>query len=122
MVVVAVGMCRRTIVLRRATSSRFRTYSIPVWVSDAKSVAKWVGLRPGRTSRCALQRRQLGGVCLLERLASDQHAVHDDGELWGDGNRDALEAEPLAQLQSRRTHLRRSHSDRLRASNTVAAS
>ena len=59
------------------------------------------------------------GGFLPERFTGDQHAVHDDGELAGDCDRGAFEAEPFSQLQP---HLRRSHSDRLRVRMTVAAS
>ena len=103
MVVFAVGMSRRMMGLRGATSPRFITHSVAVEASDATSVAELVGLRPGRTSRSALRRgraRVSGfGECLPERLAGDQHGVHDNGELAGYSDRRALEAEPLTQLQ-----------------------
>lgn len=104
MVVFAVGMCRRMMGLRGATSPRFITHSVAVKASDATNVAELVGLRPGRTSRSALRRGRARvsdcGACLPERLAGDQHAVHNDGELAGNSDCSALEAEPLSQPQS----------------------
>ena len=40
MVVFAVGMYRRKMGLRGATTPRFMTHSIPVWVSDATNGAE----------------------------------------------------------------------------------
>ena len=103
MVVFAVGMCRRMMGLRGATAPRFITHSVAVEASDATSVAEWVGLRPGRTSRGALRRGRAWvsgcGACLPERLTGDQHGVHDDGEFAGNGDRGTFEAKPLTQLQ-----------------------
>ena len=123
MVVFAVGSCRRMMGLRRATSPRFITHSIPGWVSDATNVAEWVGLRPGRTSRSALRRGR----------ARDQFAAHvslNGSPVIGmlcmmtASLRATATAAGLKPSRSRSCspHLRKSHSDRLRTSNTVAVS
>jgi hypothetical protein len=68
---------------------------------DATVLTEWTSLGPGRDTSSRQRRRRArelggGGHLPIEELAGTEHRMHEDGELAGDSDSGAFEADLLA--------------------------
>ena len=123
MVVCAVGMSRRMMGLRGVTLPRFRTQSGSWEAAVATKGTEWVSLRPGRTSRSALRRGRVGYQAVACVSLNGSPVISMVCMMTASLRATATAARLNPSFsRSCSPHWRRSHSDLVRVSSTVAAS